>query len=343
MLTGNFYLLRAVGIAILLGTLSACSVNGTYPDATEPDAAKLRFISAEQSATLDVYDDAHCTGRTTGILNNPLMANTKRRADMQVAAPAGADAYLEVKLPPGKELLVRVNTLGNATVCGTGFNFIPHKGSEYELTFNYEGNLCKATLTRLANINGKVLRDPMVVVDKGLPACSANKAPARVADTPARVALIEQIIADSLTSDMQRPAVADNPDASAKHLDKVLAERKQQMGVSVPPAYWTEYRQIMSAFADDMLTAKPRALQMYKDHYRLQLQQLEDKYLKELGPDEDTLNTSSALQTNSNMHQYYLLAMKQLMAEALINQRRRMAELDERYDICSRFSDCWRQ
>lgn len=46
--------------------LSGCSLSGTYPDATEADAAKLRFISDMSSATLGVFDEQNCDGQTTG-------------------------------------------------------------------------------------------------------------------------------------------------------------------------------------------------------------------------------------------------------------------------------------
>ncbi|BCQ61028.1 hypothetical protein PBOI14_27780 [Pseudomonas sp. Boi14] len=75
----------AVSIAALL--LGGCSFNGTYPDASAPDAAKLRFISSSDSSTLDLFDAEHCGGQTTGLLNNLFSANTRRRAAMSAAAP----------------------------------------------------------------------------------------------------------------------------------------------------------------------------------------------------------------------------------------------------------------
>ncbi|SEC03450.1 hypothetical protein SAMN05421553_0209 [Pseudomonas anguilliseptica] len=47
----NSPLLRILGATIAASALlSGCSINGSYPDATEPDAAKLRFISDLESA-----------------------------------------------------------------------------------------------------------------------------------------------------------------------------------------------------------------------------------------------------------------------------------------------------
>ncbi|WP_256344686.1 hypothetical protein [Pseudomonas sp. I8001] len=81
---------RAFIALALVTLLSGCSVHGTYPDAAEPDAAKLRFISNTTNSTLFVYDAQHCMGETTGILNNMFLVDTKRRVDMLVPPPPTA-------------------------------------------------------------------------------------------------------------------------------------------------------------------------------------------------------------------------------------------------------------
>lgn len=87
--------LRALTALVLMSLLAGCSLNGTYPDATEPDAAKLRFISNTSNTTIDVYDPQHCMGQTTGMLNNIFLVDTRRRVDMSVPPPAKARGLLE--------------------------------------------------------------------------------------------------------------------------------------------------------------------------------------------------------------------------------------------------------
>ena len=71
-----------LALSALFVLLGGCSVNGSYPDAIEPDAAKLRFVANTSNATLDYFDAAHCDGQTTGILNNMLLSDTARRVGM---------------------------------------------------------------------------------------------------------------------------------------------------------------------------------------------------------------------------------------------------------------------
>lgn len=333
-----------MAIAILL---SGCSVNGNFPDAVEPDAAKLRFISAEENTTLSFVDAEHCDGRTTGILNNLFLANTKRRANMTVAPPANAGAYLEVKLKPASELFVLVNSNTGGGVCGASFNFTPQSGSEYELTFKYVGSQCHTSLRRLQQFKGEVVRLPIPLVEKGVPSCIGRNAlfpqPApALPDTPERTDLFEQIIANSLiTQMMPDPDAVDSkgPDSSA---ESSITERKRQIGIDLPESYWAEYRQNLNIANDEAMKTKARALQRYKDEYRLRLQRLDTPALKELAPSGDLTVVSKALEANSKMLQYYYLIRKNVVAETMSDHLQRMASLDKRYAVCEHYAGCWR-
>ncbi|WP_042553881.1 MULTISPECIES: hypothetical protein [Pseudomonas] len=345
----NFRSLRAsaalIGAAVLL---AGCSFNGTYPDSNAPDAAKLRFISNMESATLSVFDAEHCDGRTTGLLNNLFAANTKRRADMRVAPSEGAKAYLEVRLEPGNETLLLTNSVSTGSVCGNAFNFTPQSGSEYELTFNYSGGQCVSMLKRLDEVNGKAVRTSVVLVNKGLPSCAGHnalfpKAPEGLPDTPERTALIDRIIEDSIIEKM-RPASSDNVQAEGKSdsIEKSIAERKAQIGFTLPETYWTEYRSSLERFAHDVSMQKERALQRYKEGYRADLRRLDIEKIKELVPDSETADVSKALAVNNGMLQYYDRLNRDLIKEALSEHINRLADLDRRYSVCERFAKCWK-
>lgn len=330
-------------ITILLG---GCSINGSYTDAGTPDAAKLRFISDMKNVTLSVFDAEHCDGQTTGMLNNLFVANTRRRAEMTIEPPAEAKAYLEVRLNPGHDVYLLANSLGSYSVCTTSFNFTPQKNAEYELTFDEVGSRCRASVKRLSQADGKAIRVPIPVVNKGLPACTGRNAifPKPIEglpDTPERTAWIEQIIAESIIEEMKPVPNGGNQVASQK-VARAIDERKQQMGFTLPDTYWTEYHQNMTAFENDVLNIKERSLELYRNEYRARLKRLETIELKKLLPDDESANLSKTLASNNRMLQYYYGVSRQVLQETLSDHLARMADLDERYTVCERFANCWK-
>lgn len=332
-----------VSVAALL--LSGCSFNGTFPDAREPDAAKLRFISSNENSTLDLFDAEHCGGQTTGLLNNLFSANTRRRADMSAPAPDDAKAWLEVRLQPGHELFARANTLGSGSVCTVAFNFTPQSGGEYEANFRYIGRSCQITLNRLRQIDGKVVRSPIALTNKGLPACAGSNPifPKPVQAQPQsaeRAAMIASIVDASVIAKM-KPDADDASLIQPAFLDKAVQERKQRVGVALPDAYWTEYRQDLERFAGEMTGTKARSLQLYKDYYSTQLGLLETPDIKELVPDSPTADRSKAASTNNAMLEYYYRTQRELLKETLSAQQARLAELDQHFDVCKQYAACW--
>lgn len=344
----DFPPLRALGamtaVAVLL---SGCSIHGSYPDAVEPDAAKLRFISDLDNSTLDLFDTQHCDGRTTGMLNNMFMANSTRRVDMTIPPPANAAPYLEIRLKPGAELYMQTNTLGRSTVCTTRFNFTPQSGAEYELTFDYEGSRCITSLKRLHQANGQVVRTPIPLTNKGLPSCAGSNAifpkmPSPQADTPERTAMIEQIVNESVIDSMTLEPGAAERVAAGVNLDKLIEERKQRVGFSLPDAYWDEYRQNMNTLTSEAVNNKARTLQLYKDEYRARLKRMDTDEIRKRVPDTDATDLTQALLTNNAMLQYYQQQSKEVLRESLSAHVARMADLDRRYKVCERFADCWK-
>lgn len=332
-------------LMVIATFLVGCSINGSYPDASEPDAAKLRFISNLDSATLAFFDAEHCDGQTTGLLNNLFVANTKRRANMTNEHPADAKAYLEVRLKPGSELLLQTNTLSTGVVCTNAFNFTPQSGAEYELTFDYAGNQCRSSLKRLLQVNGKVIRSPIILLSKGLPACAGKnpmfpKAAQAQPDTLQRTAMIEQIISESLTAQMKPKPRKKEPSVSTATQETVIDELKKRMGFTLPEAYWVEYRQNRNLFTNEIASIEERTLQLYKDEYRARLKRLDTSEIKKLLPDSDSTDLTLALSSNNTMLQYYYTVSRQVLKEALSNQQARMADLDKRYAICERFDGC---
>jgi hypothetical protein len=335
------HLRAAIGIAALL--LGGCSVYGTFVDATAPDAAKLRFISTNESATLDIFDAEHCGGQTTGILNNLFLANTRRRAVMRAAAPSDAKAYLEVRLQPGRELFARANTLSTGSVCTVGFNFTPQSGGEYEADFRYVGNRCQVALSRLREIDGKVMRLPIALTNKGLPACAGRgplfpksaEAPPQSAE---RAAMIAQIVDASVIAKM-RPDADDSSFPTAV-IDKSEEERKQRLGFTLPDTYWTEYRKNLEQFGNELKDTKARSLRLYKDYYTKHLSLLETPEMLKLVPEGQAADRSEAMRTNNSMLEYYYRTHEELLRETLSAHQARMADLDQRFDVCRRFAAC---
>nr|WP_236112632.1 hypothetical protein [Pseudomonas asturiensis] len=336
-------MLSAGSLATLL--LSGCSFNGSFPDASEPDAAKLRFISDNGNATLDLFDAEHCSGQTTGLLNNMFAANTRRRADMSIAAPKDAKAYLEVRLKPGHELYAQANALSTGSVCTVRFNFTPQSNGEYEANFSHTGNGCQVLLSRLREIDGKAVRSPIALTDKGVPACAGvnpifPKAVQTAPQSPERAKMIAQIVDDSIIAKM-KPTDDETPAMREASLDKLIGERRHRLGFSLPDSYWAEYRQNLNSFANEMTQTKARSLQLYKDYYSAQLGLVDTATLKTLLPDSETADRSRTMATNNTMLEYYYRTQRELLKEALSNHQNRMAKLDQRFDVCKRFTGCW--
>ncbi|MFK7701955.1 hypothetical protein [Pseudomonas caspiana] len=350
MLTPRFRFFRAFAtLALLPAVLAGCSFHGTYPDATAPDAARLRFVANTENATLDYFDGEHCTGQNTGLLNNLFSRDTDRRVGMSFAPPADAKGYLEVKLAPGKEAYLRVNTLGSYSVCGASFNVIPEANAEYELTFKSIGRQCSTLLEQVKSVGGKVVRTPVMLEDKGLPACDGSGPlfPKAFAQTPLRAQLIEQIMDNATPAAMKDdPAYAKRPPVGEQKLDEMIAERKARLGFIMPDDYWTLYRANLVAFQDETISNGPKALQRYDSEYRRRLQYVNDQQLEMWAEPQDKSGRPANAAANAqytSMLTYYLKSQRALMVEAINHHLERMAKMDEQYGVCKRFPDCWKQ
>lgn len=333
--------------------LVGCTQTGTYQDASVPDAAKLRFVANMSNATLNYFDAEHCDGMSTGPLNNLFIAESQRRVGMSVAAPKDARGYLEIKLPPEKDLYLQVMTqLGHGT-CGTGFNLKPERGAEYEVTFGFTGRgQCSTLVERLQRVDGKDVRMPLTVKRGGFPACYGRNAlfpqpPKLLPDTPERAALIEQIVNGSVIV-MIKPDPAKEPPASMtpEKLESLISERKGKLGFALPDEYWTLYRQNLVEFEKEAGTNRTRALQVATDEYRQRLRSVDDKQLKEWSHSEDTsgkrANSAPAEQEKLAIMDYFQ-ATNKVMAETINHHLERMAQMDTQYDVCSPYSECWKR
>ena len=342
----NFFAGRALGATCFALVLSGCSVSGTYPDATEPDAAKLRFASDMSSATLSVMDAQHCDGQTTGILNNLFLANTRRRADMSMPPASEKMPYLEIRLPADKELLLHLNTQGTGSVCGMAFTLTPQNGAEYEVTFTGAGNQCVTMLKRLHSVKGQVVRSPVPLINKGLPSCVGANAlfpapPKGLPATPERDALAEQIIEPSIIAEM-KPQASPLDNGMRDHAtDLVVNKRKAQMNLDLPDAYWAQYRQNVANYLVQAQGVKAKALEQYKVEYRARLSRLDTPTLKTLVPDTPATDVTQALAFNGAMLQFYRRLNESLEKEAMADNWAHLAELDKRYGVCERYAQCW--
>lgn len=343
----DFLSLHPASLLATLALLGGCSLNGNYPDAPEPDAAKLRFISSIENSTLTLFDAQHCGGQMTGLLNNLFTRDTQRRVGMSVAPPANAKGYLEIRLKPATEVFMQTNTVSTGSVCSVYFNFIPQAGSEYEVSFDYIGNQCQATLSLLRQEGGKAIRAPLPLYNKGLPACAGSspifpQMAAPLPNSPERATIIEQIVTGSIIPEM-RPTPSDvSPEERTKALNRMVEERKDRVGISLPDAYWDEYRQDLTLSLDEAAQFKQHVFQLYTDEYHGRLSRIETSELRRLLPDSATLDESRALAVNNSMLEFYYHVRSQVMKESVSKSLARLADLDRRYAVCDRYRGCWR-
>ena len=339
------YFLRAFSTLSLVSLLSACSVNGTYPDATEPDAAKLRFISNTQNSTLDFFDAQHCEGRTTGILNNFLMADTTRRAGMIVPPPEKARGLLEVKLAPGKPVFMRINTNGGSYLCAKAISFTPEASKEYEVTFDVAGGSCITTFQRLQRFNGKDERIPQPMIETPLQACAGSTPmfPKQIPQTPKRAAQINTIVDTNVQLfKMMNPDTPVEPPSTTATLEAQITKRKAAMGsFTLPEAYWTQYRQNFALLNEDAAAQQARTMGLYIEVFRYRLSVTEDAVLEQwLNPTDKT--TRDLVAANDKvMTAYYTNTRKSVMVEVLNHHLARMGQLDQRFEVCAHFDKCW--
>lgn len=349
----HFNSTRAIaGATLLAALLSGCSVNGNYTDATEPDAAKLRFVANTDNASLSYFDAQHCDGQTTGMLNNLFLGDTPRRVGMSVAPPADARGYLEIKLKPEQDAYLRINTQVGYSVCGGAFTLKPERNAEYELKFSSGNGQCTTLLQRVARVDGKDVRTPLVIEHKGLPACNGRnplfvKLPDPLPDTPQRVTWINQIIDSSVIPVMKPDPIKDADNRSSpEKLDKLIAERQGKLGFALPDDYWTLYRQNLIAFDNEAVQNKTETLKRYTDEYRVRLQRLDDKQLEDWAKPEDKSAkpaNKAAFEAYKSMAMFYFQAQKSVLVDTINHHLDRMAQMDREYQVCERYSGCWKR
>ncbi|MFC6336049.1 hypothetical protein GIR22_00690 [Pseudomonas sp. CCM 7891] len=337
---------RALAALALVSLLSGCSIHGSYPDATAPDAAKLRFISNTSNTTLDIYDAQHCTGQTTGMLNNFLMGDTKRRVDMLVPPPAKARGMLEVKLASGKETMLMINTNGGSYICGKAFSFTPKAGEEYEVIFDMERDRCSTLFQRLARFGGEDVRIPQPVFDNGFPVCQGQSPifAKPLPDTAQRTVLINRILAENAQAITRLdPPKAAGSTLPSEKIDELVTQRKALMGaVTLPEDYWTQYRQNLKLSNDEVSGRQSRALSLYTDTYRLRLRSIEDSILQQWLQPTDSSVRQRVTSSDEYMVRYYMNTSKSVALETINHHMERMAQLDQHFDVCARFDKCWR-
>lgn len=329
--------------------LVGCTQTGTYQDATQPDAAKLRFVANADNATVSYFDAEHCDGLTTGMLNNLFIAKSQRRVGMIVAPPEKARDYLEIKLPPEKDMFLKVNTQTGYATCGPGFSFKPQAGSEYELSLSVTATHCKALMQRVQRIDGKDVRTPLVLKRDSLPACYGRNAlfptpPKLLPDTPERTVMMDRIIADSTFVRMTAASMKDKPaGTSPEKLDSLINERKAKLGFSLPDEYWTLYRQNLEAFDQDFAAKKTLVMQRSTDEYRQRLRSADDKQLKAWAGTGDAAKPVYPADLEKDMIVFYFQADREVTVETINRHLDRMAKMEQQYDVCSRYADCWKR
>lgn len=339
------------GLMVSLSGLGGCALTGTYQDAAGPDAAKMRFVANTDNATVNYFDAEHCDGLTTGILNNLFVRDSPRRVGMVVAPPEKARGYLEVKLPPEKEVFLQVNTQVGYGVCGAVFGFRPERAAEYELTFELKGNQCLTLMQRLQRVDGKDVRTPVTIRRDGFAACQGRspifpKPPALLPDTPERTAMMDRIIAGStfvrMTSDTTKDKVVGN---SPEKIDSLISERKAKLGFNLPDEYWTLYRQNLEAFDQDFAAKKTLVMQRSTDEYRKRLSSADDKQLKEWAGTGEVAKPKNAApaELEKNMIMFYFQTDREVTVETINRHLDRMAKMEQQYDVCSRYADCWKR
>ncbi|WNW09978.1 hypothetical protein RRX38_02045 [Pseudomonas sp. DTU_2021_1001937_2_SI_NGA_ILE_001] len=341
-------LFRLMALAPLAVTLHGCSINGTYPESTNPEAAKLRYISGNSSATLDLFDGDHCAGWTTGLLNNLFVADTRKRVDMIVPPPAGTKSYYELRMEPGKPVYFRVNTQNNATQCSVAFNLTPQPGSEYELSFKERPGLCVAQFVRLQKVGGEYRRQHYPMVNEAPDACLGKnplfpKPPTALPDTAERAELIEQIMRDSfpprlkMLSRVKFIAVQDQ-----EPVETQIAKRKHEVGFELPDSYWEKYRANLRAYAEALSQIEKRVDARFEADSLTLLRSVSTEQLSVWAGKTHDRNLKSREKRLKDAEFYHGYVAQQTFAQIQLEHLQKMAQLDQTAGVCEHYAGCWR-
>jgi hypothetical protein len=206
-------------------------------------------------------------------------------------------------------------------------------------------------MQRLQRVDGKDVRTPVTIRRDGFAACEGRspifpKPPALLPDTPERTAMMDRIIAGStfvrMTSDTARDKVAGN---SPEKIDSLISERKAKLGFNLPDEYWTLYRQNLEAFDQDFAAKKTQVMQRSTDEYRKRLSSVDDKQLKAwtgTGEAAKPMNSAPA-ELEKTMVMFYFQTDRAVTVETINRHLDRMAKMEQQYDVCSRYADCWKR
>lgn len=337
----TFFTLKCSIAAVLIPLLGGCSNWGSYHDVSEPDAAKLRFITDIADTSLSYYDAEHCAGESLGTLNNIYLSNTSRRVDMRVAAPSAAKRYLEVNVMPGQAVYLKAD-------CGNAVQFTPQPRAEYEATLKQRGLRCTLSVQHLDRVDGRDVRTALPTTTNGLDACLGQspafpKPVVLLPDTPERVALIDQIINATLRDNpylLPDPRYPSQAPMTGAQLDKRVAQYKSRLGFAMPAEYWALYRRNLVTFDRENLNVWVEALPIFKHEHRLYLQSLDTALLEQWA--RQSFNDPPVYRHYDTMlrqHDKILLALRQ---DVMDRHLERLAQMDAEFGVCERFAGCWK-
>jgi hypothetical protein len=170
------------------------------------------------------------------------------------------------------------------------------------------------------------------------------KQPTPLPDSARRTALIDSILRDSVTPEMEqlttlRTAVVLTRQASP---EVQVAARKQEMGLDLPEAYWQQYQQNLQTFAEALANLKTRTLERYDTDNRAYLRSVLDQQLQVWAGDNNDPHLPSRAQRMRDMAHYYNYVLQETVAQIRLEHLRSMAELDQREGVCKRFAGCWK-
>lgn len=328
-------------LLLLSCALAGCTSRAPYPDAQEPNAAKLRFVSTVGSATLNYYDAANCEGLKAGTLNSVLSGKSERRVQMLAPPPLRMKDYLEIKVKPGVDVYLQAADLDTPSACSTLTTFKPQPGAEYELSFRMSGTTCTARLDRLEVNNGEPVRQG-VPPGGVLRTCAGSgtlfpKREAQKPDTAQREQWIQQIV-NAATDPKMREQSAPTPVD-----EQAIAERKAKIGFKLPDAYWDAYRQSLVLFHADMAGVKEETLTLYQQSFGERLRTLDDTNLERLAHAAESGTPDKLMDAMKiYMAQQYVRLGVQRALLASDRQLTRAGELDAKYRVCSKYKGCWR-
>ena len=142
-----------------LTLLTGCAVKKPYISPTSGDTAKIRVVNHSAGTAL-LYASTACQVDSAKVLAgfSSFLKSDISRADMYGSQPNdGNKNVVERVIEAGKEMQIFTAYQGAGVQCYVEVAFNPRKDEQYEMTYIANSQMCRISIDRLTETDGKIV------------------------------------------------------------------------------------------------------------------------------------------------------------------------------------------